>query len=230
MGAGGAPRITETHQLLQQVQGAPVTAKAAPPLVCAGLEIALNRYLQIEPAALAECAAMSRERVAIEIEGIAWELLIEFDARGVRVIGESTAAASVRLIGTPSAFTRMAGKRGGDAGLPPGLRIEGDALVLQRFRQLLESVGFDLAEWLAPLLGNGAAHRIAQGVRSLFSWGRKSADTLSLDAAEYLREETRDLARGVDVADWMDEVDRLRERTDRMDARIARLERQRGAA
>ena len=47
--------------------------------------------------------------------------------------------------------------------------------------------------------------------------------------AEYLVEETRDLARGIDVEEWMDQVDRLRERSDRIEARLARLERQRTA-
>jgi ubiquinone biosynthesis protein UbiJ len=55
-------------------------------------------------------------------------------------------------------------------------------------------------------------------------WGRNTASTLGLDTAEYLREETRDLARGSDAAEWMDNVDLLRERVDRFEARIEKLE------
>lgn len=200
--------------------------RAAPPLVCAGLEIALNRYLQIEPAALAECAALAKHSIAFELEGLDWQLFIEFDARGVSVINERVQPASVRLIGPPPAFARMATKlAGGDAALPAGLRVVGEAEVLQRFRRLLGSVGFDLEEWIAPLIGDGAAHRAAQGLKSLLNWGRDSGNTMAQNTAEYLVEETRDLARGVDVMEWMDQVDRLRERADRIDARIARLER-----
>lgn len=202
--------------------------RAAPPLVCAGLEVALNRYLQIEPAALAECAAMSQHSIAYELEGLDWQLFIEFDARGVRVINERADAASVRLIGPPPAFAKLAIKlAGGDAALPAGLRVIGEAEVLQRFRRLLGRVGFDLEEWIAPLLGDGAAHRAAQGLKSLLNWGRDSSRTMAQNTAEYLVEETRDLARGIDVGEWMDEVDRLRERTDRIEARMSRLERQR---
>ncbi len=98
--------------------------------------------------------------------------------------------------------------------------------MLQRFRRLIGSVGFDLEEWIAPLLGDGAAHRAAQGLKSLLNWGRNSSRTMAHNTAEYLVEETRDLARGIDVVEWMDQVDLLRERADRCDARIARLERQ----
>jgi ubiquinone biosynthesis protein UbiJ len=200
--------------------------RAAPTLVCASLEVALNRYLQIEPAALAECTAMATQRIAYQLEGLDWQLFIEFDARGVRVVNESKEPASVTLIGAPHAFARLATKLvAGDTTLPQGLRIEGDAEVLQRFRRLLASVGFDIEEWIAPLLGDGAAHRAAQGLKSLFNWGRSSSNTMAQNTAEYLVEETRDLARGVDVVEWMDQVDQLRERSDRIEARLSRLER-----
>jgi ubiquinone biosynthesis protein UbiJ len=58
----------------------------------------------------------------------------------------------------------------------------------------------------------------------VFGWGRRSAGTLALDTAEYLREETRDLARAADVEEWMDAVDAVRDGADRLEARLQRLE------
>ncbi len=196
-----------------------------PSLVCAGLEVALNRYLQLEPAALADCERMRDSSIELHLAGFEWRLFIEFDAKGVRVGNERAEPASVLVSGAPRAFAKLALKRDHDAGLPPGLEVSGDAEVLQRFRRLLGRVGFDLEEWIAPLIGDGAAHRATQALRSLLGWTRRSGDTLAMNTAEYLREETRDLARGVDASDWMDDVDRLRERVDRFEARIAQLER-----
>mgnify|MGYP000187317940 FL=1 len=71
----------------------------------------------------------------------------------------------------------------------------------------------------------GAAHRLVGGLKGLFGWGRNAADRLSVDAAEYLTEESEDLARAADVEEWMDGVDQLREGVDRFDARLALLER-----
>ena len=207
-----------------------MSARPAPALICAGLEVALNRYLQLEPAALDDCAALARHSVGLLVDGFGWSLFIEFDARGVRVIGERPQPASVTLAGAPPAFAGLAVKlASGDSSLPPGLRVDGDADVLQAFRRLLGRVGFDIEEWIAPLIGGAAAHRAAQGLKALLGWGRDSSRTLAQNTAEYLVEETRDLARGIDVEEWMDQVDRLRERSDRIEARLARLERQRTA-
>ena len=70
---------------------------------------------------------------------------------------------------------------------------------------------------MAPRIGSGV-------LGGLMRWARGTADTLALDTAEYLREETRDLAHRADVEEWMDAVDGVRERADRFAARLQRLE------
>jgi hypothetical protein len=97
--------------------------------------------------------------------------------------------------------------------------------LLSQFGALLTKVGFDPEEWLARAFGDGAAHRLNQGLRGLLGWGRETASTLALDTAEYLREETRDLVHRADVARFNDEVDALRDRTAGVAARLERLER-----
>src|SRR3546814_20763783 len=85
--------------------------------------------------------------------------------------------------------------------IPQGLRVDGDVELLRSFNRLLAQVGFDPEEFAARFVGDAAAHRLNQGLQTLFGWGRRSADTLALDTAEHLREETRDLARGSDAAE-----------------------------
>lgn len=199
----------------------------APGFVCAALEVALNRYLRLEPAALDDCARLASSSIELHVGGFDWRLFIEFDERGVRVLDARPGPASVTLSGPPPAYARLAFRRESDVALPADLSVSGDAEVLQRFRRLLGRVGFDLEEWLAPLLGDGAAHRAVQGLQTLLGWTRRSADALTLNTAEYLREETRDLARAIDVEEWMEAVDRLRERLDRFEARLTAAERTR---
>ena len=112
-----------------------------------------------------------------------------------------------------------------EPGLPSGLRIDGDAELLDRFSRLLRQVGFDLEEPLARFVGDSAAHRSAGGLRSLFGWSRTAADRLAVDTSEYLREEVRELAGAAEVEEWMHDVDALRESVDRLEARLTRLER-----
>ncbi len=199
----------------------------APPLLCAALEIALNRYLALEPAVQAELGRLKDRVIALHAQGPGWEFYLCPSASGVVVLdawpGKPGVKPDVRISAPPAALLRRA-FGGADAGVP-GVQVEGDADLLQRFSTLLAKVGFDSEEWLARWVGGGAAHRIDQGLRGLLGWGRRSASTLALDTAEYLREETRDLAHRADVERWVDGVETLLRGVDQAAARLDRLER-----
>ena len=198
---------------------------SAPPLLCAALEVALNRYLALDAGVLAECGSLSGRVIALRALGMGWTFFIEFHGSGVRVLPELDAEPDVTVSGAPTLLLRLAWKTAsGEGGIPSGLDVDGDTELLAHFNRLLARVGFDPEELLAKFFGDSAAHRLHQGLQKVFGWGRRTADTLSLDTAEYLREETRDLARGSDAAEWMDAVDALRERTDRFEARLEKLE------
>jgi ubiquinone biosynthesis protein UbiJ len=200
---------------------------AAPDLACAALEIALNRYLRLERSALEECAALDGKCIALQLADLDWTFLVEPHAGGVRVAAEAEAVPDVRVSAPSLRLLQLAlGPAGGTAGLPAGVQVEGDTELLQRFKALLARVGFDPEELAARLLGDAAAHRVVGSLRELFGWGRHAAQRLSQDAAEYLSEETGDLARSGDIEEWMQGVDALREGADRLEARLALLERQ----
>lgn len=202
-----------------------MTAGLPEPL-CGALEVALNRYLALDPDSGEALARLDGRRLAVTLDPPDWTLHIEFMGGGVRVSGEAVLPPEVRVSGAPSLFARLAGgqMRGGGA-LPRGLRVEGDPELLLRFQALLADIGFDLAEILEPWLGDIAAQRVADTARGLFGWGRRALQTLGLDAVEYLREESGDLAHGDDVRAYMDAVDDVRDHAERLQARVARLER-----
>ncbi len=112
---------------------------------------------------------------------------------------------------------------------PDGLvfawRGEVRAPMAQRFAEVFDELDLDLEAPLERLFGPIAAHRMGQAARRFLGWGRQAAATLGEDAVEFLREETGDLVHAEDVEAWMDAVDSLRSDTDRLEARIRRLER-----
>lgn len=199
---------------------------AAPALLCATLEVALNRLLGQEPQALAECAALDGRIISLAVESLGWEFHLECHAAGVRVLTELPPHSDVRVRAPLALLLRLALQTArGESALPAGLHIEGDPGLLQRFSRALAVAGFDPEELIAQFTSEATAHRIHQSLRGLFGWGRKAAGTLALDTAEYLREETHDLARASDVTQWMDAVDSLRDDVARLDARIKQMER-----
>ncbi|HSW12952.1 MAG TPA: SCP2 sterol-binding domain-containing protein, partial [Solimonas sp.] len=171
----------------------------APAMLCAALEVALNRTLRLEPAVLADCGRLAGRVIALDVDGPAWSFFIEFTEGGVRVLDQLDAEPDVRVAGGLGTLMRLAWQvTQGESGVPQGLRVDGDTELLSRFNQLLARAGFDPEELMAKVVGDTAAHRIDQGLRKLLGWGRQTAQTLGLDTAEYLREETRDLARAAD--------------------------------
>lgn len=204
----------------------------APALLCAAVEVALNRYLALEAGALAACESLSGRAIELHTQAPDWSFHIEFHAGGVRVSAEPARVPDVRVSGQVSTLMRLAwtaAQSNGDAGIPQGLQVDGDVEVLHRFNRILAGVGFDPEEFAARFLGDAAGHRAVEGLRTLLGWGRRSLDTLGLDTAEYLREETRDLAKAVDVEDWTVQVERLRDDVARFEARLRRAEARTGA-
>lgn len=196
-----------------------------PALLCAGLELALNRYLALEPEVLADCAKLEGRVIALHANGPGWEFFLVPHKGGVQVLDAWASKADVRISAPPTVLLRRLARREGDESMLSGVTVEGDADLLLRFGKLLERVGFDPEEWIARVVGDGAAHRVSETLKGLLGWGRGAASTLALDTAEYLREETRDLPHRDDVEQWIGDVDALRERTEQLASRLARLER-----
>ncbi|HEX7382649.1 MAG TPA: SCP2 sterol-binding domain-containing protein [Nevskiaceae bacterium] len=195
----------------------------APAPLCATLEVLLNRVLRAEPAAVRRCGALAGRTVALEPRDLGWRFLIEMQSGGVRVYSDDSAPADATLRG-PS-LRLIAAALHLEASVPPGeLEVSGDALLLQEFSKALAVAGFDSEEWLAGVTGDVVAHRATQAVRGLLGWLESSSRDLAFSGAEYLREETGDLARAGDVEAWLQGVERLRERLDRCDARLRLLE------
>jgi ubiquinone biosynthesis accessory factor UbiJ len=128
------------------------------------------------------------------------------------------------LSGSPISLLSLVGPAAEDRLRGSSIRIAGDAEVAQRFRELLQQAQPDFEEELSRVVGDVAAHQVANIARNFFDWGRKAADSFSTNVAEYLQEEGRDVPARVEVEEFLEAVDQLREATDRFDARLSRVE------
>lgn len=186
----------------------------------AGLEIALARGLAQDPSAREQLARLAGRSLAVHLNGLDIDIGFTATASGLAVSDAPPADADVKLSGGLREFARVLA--GGDA-VAGGVRIEGDALLAQSFARILQRAEFDPEDWLAARIGDVPAHLAGRLFREGAALVRRAADTLSLDVAEYLREETRDLVHREDVAEWTRAVDTLRADADRLGARMRRL-------
>lgn len=198
-------------------------------LLAFGLEKALNQYLHLDPDMAPKLAELDGKAIAVElaVTPLGWSgpvLTLYFLPTGtaVRVTDQFAGAPDVVVRATPLA---LAGQlRRGNQSFDAGVEIQGDVHIGKAFQDLLSRVDIDWEEQLSRVVGDTAAHQIGNLARGLRTWGRRSLDTLLKNTAEYFQEEARDLPSSGAMADFLDAVDTLRSDTDRLEARIRRLQ------
>lgn len=201
-----------------------------PPDLLRPLEEMLNRRIAGSSRARALLAALAGR--SMELRFAATPLRIRLaESSGMltmRPAGDDPANAVIE--GTPLSFLRLATGDAAKSIRAGGMDVRGDAEVAEGFRRLLEAARPDFEEELSRFTGDAAAHYLAGFARDAAEFGKRAGDTLARNAAEYLTEESRDLPVRVEVEEFLEDVDRLREAVDRLDARVASLMRSRGPA
>jgi ubiquinone biosynthesis accessory factor UbiJ len=188
------------------------------------LAAVLNRNVAQSNRASALTAQLDGRTLSLVLEGTPVTLYFRVADGRIAIDSGQPGEADASLSGSPLALLSLAGPGAEDRLRGSAIRIAGDAEVAQRFRDLLQQAQPDFEEELSRVVGDVAAHRVAGLARGLLDWGRKAAGSLSTSVAEYLQEESCDLPTRIEVEEFLEAVDRLRESADRLEARLARLE------
>lgn len=169
-------------------------------------------------------AALGGRVVAVRITELGLALFFTNDGERLLVKGAHDGEPDATLAGTMPAFLAALAKP--THALPPGIAVEGDALLVRDLRALLGGLEFDWEERLSRLTGDAVAHGVGRMARRTGELFRYAGDRLTKDVAEYLREESRDLVSKGEVRGFLDGVDQVRSDVDRFAARCAALEQQ----
>jgi ubiquinone biosynthesis accessory factor UbiJ len=188
------------------------------------LSAALNRNVAQSERATALARQLEGRALALEFDGTPVTLAFRVTAGRIAIDLRAEDAADATLTGSPLSLLSLVGPGAEERFRGSAIRIAGDAEVAQRFRELLQQAQPDFEEELSRVVGDVAAHQLANFARGIFDWGRKAADSLSTNVAEYLQEEGRDVPARVEVEEFLEAVDQLREAADRLEARLARAE------
>jgi ubiquinone biosynthesis protein UbiJ len=199
------------------------------------LENVLNRGLPRSPRAQQLCAELAGRRVAVAIAptetGALARLLIESTGLSLKlsVVGAEQLVSSppdATVSGGPFSLLALSGSTP-EAVLQRGdVRIDGDAELAQKFRELALLLRPDPEEELSHVLGDVPAHQLGRLARAALGFTRKATSTTIRNVAEYLAHEQRDLVPRGEADQFLRGVDSLREDVDRLAARIDLLTRQ----
>lgn len=198
-------------------------------MLIAPFESLLNRNIAQSGAARAACKRLSGKTLAVHVTGAPQTNLLSLyfhcDDERISIATTSAATASAVLSGTPLAYLSMIRAQPESALRSGSVRIEGDAEAAQSFRDLLMAARPDVEEELSRFVGDVPAHQIGNLARGAFAFGRRVVETFAQNTAEYLQEESRDVVARIEVDEFVEAVDELREGVDRAEARLALIER-----
>lgn len=192
-----------------------------PRLFASAIELVLNRSLRFDPQSKASMTSLNERVLAIGLEGLGIDLYFSTQDEQFQVRLHSEQEADTWIRGTPTA---LAGMGLGSSGRPGAVQIQGDAELARSYQQFFERLNPDWEEAIAQRFGDVIGHRLSSAIKGLRQWLLQArADTAAM-TGDYLREESGLLITAVELDDFLEAVDEIRDDTERLAARIAQLQ------
>ena len=194
------------------------------------LERALDHALKLDPDTRAALTKLDGRRIGIHLRGpeIAFDIAAHEGALHVQPPQSEEsqqAKTDLRVSATPGSLLALALSRGGET--PPGkIEIAGDAELARRVEKLARDFAPDFEAAFANVFGEVIGVAIARVLREATQWLRQNVQHAAQDSADWLRDESRLVVPRGELDDFLDEVDTVRERAERLNARVNRLREQ----
>ena len=192
-----------------------------------GLDAALARALADSPRARELARELTGRSVELRLAGTAWGLRLRSHGERLELgaPAEAAGAADARIVGGALALLALAGPEPDAVLRRGGVRIDGDSEVADRFRELVRLLRPDVEYTLGRAIGPVPAHLATRAARGAFAWGRRAARATLHNASDFLAHESRDLVSAPEAEHVLRGTEQLREQADRLDARLAELDR-----
>lgn len=194
------------------------------PLVTGVLETALNALLAKNAEAKNKLPRLRGKVLALQLRELPASLVFVFSNRiDVLAAWEDEADCRVRTgvlvlpeLRDRSQVTRLIREQ--------ALDVQGDIQVLQHFVALMEALGWDPAELLAPYTGDLVAHGVSRLVQGTVAGVQRQHARNLAYLGEVVTEEWRLAPGALEVAYFADQVEELATQLTRLERRLQRLE------
>ena len=192
----------------------------------AGVELGLNRVLQMDSTALPRLARLSGKVIAVDGQSPLLQLFILPSGSGLQLAANWQAPADCQLRASASSLLQLAVAKDKTAILHrPEVSLSGDSAVLMELAAILQDLELDweyeLSRWIGPV----ATHLISGHLRSRSRWYQQGFASLNQNLAEYLSEESRTLVGEREAQARFRELDKAKIDLERLEARFERLSR-----
>lgn len=192
--------------------------------LCLPVEALLNQVLKQDSAALQRLAKHEGQMLGIVVTGMA-QVNVRITRDGLNLSMTPDIITDVVLSGSTADFIKLA--RATDKAnelINSNIDMNGDTELALAVTRVVQNLDIDWESLIQPLTGGVLAHQIGKGLRGLLKWGKDTSNTYRRAGKEYLEDEVQLVAPAPLLDQFSADVDQLRLSTDRLEARIARLE------
>lgn len=186
------------------------------------LEMALNHALRFDMESHEQLQRFANRSIRIDITNLNIAVISRFTDD--RILLETAEEHVADLMIKADSFALLKLLQQPDSLFSNQIQILGDVQFAKQLQDWLQHFDFDWEQQLARITGDTVAYPLAQGLRRGFDWLKYNRSEFELSMAEYLREESQYLPDKSQTARFMQNVDLLRADTDRLEARIKRLQ------
>lgn len=187
----------------------------------AAVESAINRYLSLDPDAMQRFSGLEGKIICIDMSGLNISLYLFPSSDGFLVLNEFDGEADATISGSPVSLAKLGlAKDTRDVLFDGEVSISGDTRLANQFNRMLGMVNIDWEDLLSRTVGDIVAHKAGNTVKNFAGWFRRATQSVCLDSGEYLQEEVKLSPSNAELRKYIEQVDDLRDATERLAARL----------
>ena|SRR3989338_9033495 len=187
--------------------------------IISALEKGINRYFKMDPSAIEKLAELSGKVVLFDVKNLGSFYCLPYET-GVKILVEYEGKPDTVVKGTLfSLFKASRAKSQIEAGRSD-LEITGDIELGEKISHILRHVDIDWEEQTSKIMGDVAAQKLGNLVRSAKYWINQRTSNLRESFTEYVQEEAGQFPTRAEVEDFIQDVNEFRHAVDRLELRI----------
>ena len=188
------------------------------------LETALNQYLSLDPEISSLFSALHGKVIAFDLRGTGIKLyFIPAQNSTIQVMGDYEGEPDCMISGSPFSLLQSHLQNNSDAVFSGDIEITGSSRLAQEFTGILKRIDIDWEEHLSGITGDIIAHQVGEFFKTTASWIKRNQQSSELNLKEYLQEEIRLTPGSLEMENFFNDVDQLRDDVERLAARVKRL-------
>lgn len=191
------------------------------------LEFALNRLIARDPHIIKVLSAAAADKlITVRCTGVpGWQTSLLINSDRIALLSAPQDKPDACLAGSQRALTRLLFSDDQATALhDPDIELSGDVQGIQRLHQALNELDINWQDLLGPLLGDIGARAAGTGWQRSRDIARRAASAMKHNITDFVQEEAALSPSRQQAQHFTDELDAMRLRLDRLQARVQRLQ------